>query len=142
MPRCFLGLGGNLGDVGQTFAAVLRDLANLDEPLTVVQASRIYRTMAIGEDAGGEFRNAAVELDTDLSPHQLLAMLQSLERAHGRTQDVHWSPRTLDVDLILYGDQIVDSSRLQIPHQLAGTAVLCSIRWSKLRPTSSIRCGE
>ena len=116
MPRCFLGLGGNIGDVGQTFAAVLRDLASLDEPLTVVQASHIYRTLPVGEDAGGEFRNAAVEIGTDLSPHKLLALLQSLERAHGRTQDVHWSPRPLDIDLILYGDQIVDSSRLEIPH--------------------------
>jgi len=116
MPRCFLGLGGNIGDVRQTFAIVLSDLASLGEPLKVVQASRIYRTLPVGEDAGGEFRNAAIEVETDLSPHKLLALLQSLERAHGRNRDVRWSPRPLDIDLILYGDQIVSGSRLQIPH--------------------------
>ncbi|MGY1457232.1 MULTISPECIES: 2-amino-4-hydroxy-6-hydroxymethyldihydropteridine diphosphokinase [unclassified Luteimonas] len=116
--RACVGLGGNIGDV----AAVLREaLAALDAlPGTrLLSASGFYRTPAWGLEAQPDFVNAAAVLDTALSPHALLEALLGIERAHGRERAAdgrRWGPRTLDLDLLLYGDAVIDEPGLVVPH--------------------------
>src|SRR5690606_7807762 len=116
--RACIGLGGNLGDV----AAVLRAaLAALDAlPGTrLLRASGFYRTPAWGVEAQPDFINAVAVLETALAAPVLLEALLRIERAHGRERaadDTRWGPRTLDLDLLLYGDQVIDAPGLVVPH--------------------------
>jgi len=112
----FIGFGSNLGDpVNQIHLATAR--------LTSIPSSRIdscsslYRTPPIGPPDQPDYVNAVVRLDTRLDPHALLKHLQSIECAQGRTRDgIRWGPRTIDLDLLIYGDEIIDEPGLQVPH--------------------------
>jgi 2-amino-4-hydroxy-6-hydroxymethyldihydropteridine diphosphokinase len=115
MPRSFIALGGNQGPVSETFQHALERL-DAHQGVTVLKTSRSYRTTPVGEHAGAEFLNAAAEIKTDLEPIPLLDVLQSIETEFGRNREIHWGPRTLDLDLILYDDQIIDLPRLRVPH--------------------------
>lgn len=113
--RVFIALGGNLGNVSETFDAALERLGQHPQ-IEAVQRSRSFHTAAIGDDAGQPFVNAAAKLSTTLPPLELLDELQATESALGRTRDIHWGPRTLDLDLILFGDEIIRHARLTVPH--------------------------
>lgn len=116
--RACIGLGGNIGDV----ATVLRTaLAALDAlPGTrLLAASRFYRTPAWGVEAQPDFINAAALVETTLAPRALLDALLGIERDHGRERAAdgsRWGPRTLDLDLLLYGDAVIDAPGLVVPH--------------------------
>jgi 2-amino-4-hydroxy-6-hydroxymethyldihydropteridine diphosphokinase len=114
MPRCAIGLGGNLGDVPAAFATALQRLAQSN--CTVVAVSHLYITRAVGPQAGADFHNACALIDTDLAPHDLLDVLQQIEQEAGRTPTVRWGSRPLDLDLLTYGDQVLHDARLTIPH--------------------------
>lgn len=114
MQAC-ISLGGNIGDVAATFRSALLGL-QYSPRVTLVQSSGVYRTAPVGPDAGDPFLNAAATLETDREPHDLLDLLQDIEYEHERTHEVHWGPRTLDLDLILYGEETVASPRLAVPH--------------------------
>jgi 2-amino-4-hydroxy-6-hydroxymethyldihydropteridine diphosphokinase len=118
MPRCYISLGGNLGVVSDTFQKALSSLGSVTGT-TVVAVSSFQRTNPVGQKAGGEFLNAAVEIDTSQSPLDLLDLLQSIEQTLGRTRTVRWGPRPIDVDLLFYGSEIIDVPRLVIPHPAA-----------------------
>ena len=112
-----VGLGGNLGDA----AAVLREaLVELDAmPRTrLLRASRLYRTPAWGLQEQPDFINAAALLETRLPARELLDELLQIERSHGRDRDAEtrWGPRMLDLDLLLYGDEVIDEPGLKVPH--------------------------
>jgi 2-amino-4-hydroxy-6-hydroxymethyldihydropteridine diphosphokinase len=110
----FIGLGANLGDAQQALVQALAQLARL--PSTrLVRSSRIYRSAPV--DAGGpDYLNAVAELQTALTAPELLAQLQALERAAGRERPYRNAPRTLDLDLLLYGHARIDSAALTVPH--------------------------
>lgn len=111
MTRAFLGLGSNLGDR----ARYLRDA--IDSLAGVVRVSPVYETEPVGGPGGqGAYLNVVVELDTDLTPRQLLGVCHRLEAAAGRVRDVRWGPRTLDVDILWYGGRTIDEPDLQVPH--------------------------
>lgn len=114
-PVCaFVGLGANLGDARQ---AVLDALAALDRlPGTrVVRASRLYRSAPV--DAGGpDFINAVAQLETQLAAPDLLRALQGVERGAGRERPYRNAPRTLDLDLLLFGGARIASPALTVPH--------------------------
>jgi 2-amino-4-hydroxy-6-hydroxymethyldihydropteridine diphosphokinase len=109
--RAFLGLGSNLGDRWQ----YLRDgVAALPD---VVAVSPVYETDPVGGPAGqGSYLNLVVELDTRRSPRALLEAAQAAEAAAHRIRRQRWGPRTLDVDVLLVGDQVLDEPDLVIPH--------------------------
>ncbi len=113
--RCYIALGGNVGDVGESFRAALGALA-ATPGIDVFEASPAFRTQPVGQWAGGEFQNAAARIDTRLEPLALLDVVQELERRAGPRTGPRWGPRPLDLDLILYGDRTIDDPRLQIPH--------------------------
>lgn len=115
--RVYLGLGGNLGDVPATLQQALVEIDRLPQT-RVVQCSRSYRTPAWGMTEQPDFINAVVELHTALAARTLLEGLQAIERRLGRdrTTDVRWGPRTLDLDVLLYGDSVMDEPGLTVPH--------------------------
>lgn len=110
-----LGLGGNLGDPLQAFAKAL--LALRDHPaVTLQRCSSIYRTKPWGIVDQPDFLNMAVQLSTDLNEVGLLNLCMELERASGRERRERWGPRTLDIDILTFGDLVTDRPRLQLPH--------------------------
>jgi 2-amino-4-hydroxy-6-hydroxymethyldihydropteridine diphosphokinase len=113
--RCYIALGGNVGDVEANFRAALAGLV-ATPGIDVFELSPVFRTQPVGQWAGGEFLNAAAQIDTGLQPLALLEVLQQLERATGPRKGPRWAPRALDLDLIFYGDHTIDHPRLQVPH--------------------------
>jgi 2-amino-4-hydroxy-6-hydroxymethyldihydropteridine diphosphokinase len=115
MTRCFVGFGANLGDPLQAF----RDAADaLDSPGIgqVAARSSIYRSAPLGPRGQDEYLNAVLAIDTPLSPDALLDHLQALENRAGRRREERWGPRTLDLDLLMYGDLELRGERLTLPH--------------------------
>lgn len=116
--RACIGLGGNIGDVATALRGALAALGAL--PGTrLLRASRFYRTPAWGVEAQPDFINAAAVVETTLAPRALLDALLGIERAHGRERAAdgsRWGPRTLDLDLLLHGDAVIDEPGLVLPH--------------------------
>jgi 2-amino-4-hydroxy-6-hydroxymethyldihydropteridine diphosphokinase len=114
--RAFLGLGANLGD---RLATLQRAVDLLDERgVRTIASSRVWATAPLGgpEDQP-EFLNVVVEIDPDgLEPGDALAAAQAVEAALGRVRVERWGPRTIDVDLLLWGDRVVETAALTIPH--------------------------
>ena len=109
-----IGLGANLGNTAATLGSALKELADLPDT-AVVAHSPTYRSAPM--DAGGpDYLNAVALLRTHLAPLVLLAELQRIERAHGRERPHRNAPRTLDLDLLLYGDHCLSTPELTLPH--------------------------
>jgi 2-amino-4-hydroxy-6-hydroxymethyldihydropteridine diphosphokinase len=116
MPRVLVALGANLGDRRATLALAVRQIAALPGVASVTR-SAWYASEAIGaRPRQPEFLNGAATFDTSLAPLELLGELHRIEARLGRVRDVHWGPRHIDLDLLYYGDSIVDSPRLTLPH--------------------------
>lgn len=110
----YIGLGSNLDNPECHLRQACVDLANI--PSTQLQqVSSFYRSVPLGPPQP-DYINAVVALITRLSPQDLLANLQAIEQRHGRVREQHWGPRTLDLDLLLYGHQVIASSDLTVPH--------------------------
>lgn len=112
--QAVIGLGANLGDPVQAVRRALADLAGLPRTRVVV-ASSLYRTTPV-EASGPDFVNAVAVVETGLPAPDLLRALQTLEQGAGRERPFRHAPRTLDLDLLLYGEARIDSPRLQVPH--------------------------
>lgn len=112
--RAYVGLGANLGDALGALRRAVVALRGL--PATQVAAlSSLYRTAPI-DSSGPDYLNAVASLDTQLSPAALLAALQAIEQAEGRERPYRNAPRTLDLDLLLQGDAVLDTPTLTLPH--------------------------
>ncbi|MFC6838819.1 2-amino-4-hydroxy-6-hydroxymethyldihydropteridine diphosphokinase [Xanthomonas theicola] len=123
-----IGLGGNLGDAVATLRAALATLDTLPQT-RLLRASQLYRSPPWGNQTQPDFVNAAAVLQTALPAPALLRVLLALERRHGRqrARGERWAPRTLDLDLLLYADAVIDLPGLQVPHpylHLRGFALL------------------
>jgi len=110
----YVALGANLGDAAQTVVAALSDLAHLPHT-RLVQASALYET-APHEAQGPMYVNAVAHVQTHLNAPDLLTALQALEQAAGRVRSYTNAPRTLDLDILFYGDATISSGRLTVPH--------------------------
>ena len=110
MTRAYVGVGANLGDREGTIRAALAALPG------VVAISELRETEPVGVVDQPRFLNAAAALDTDLSARELLDFLLEVERGLGRERGERWGPRTIDLDLLLYGDQTIDEVGLTVPH--------------------------
>jgi 2-amino-4-hydroxy-6-hydroxymethyldihydropteridine diphosphokinase len=110
----YVGLGANLGEAPATLQAAVRAL-HASEGLRVQACSRLYHSSPI-DASGPAYTNAVVRLLTRLPPLELLDLLQALEVRFGRQRPYHHAPRTLDLDLLFYGDQRIDQPRLTVPH--------------------------
>ena len=110
----YVGLGANLGDPERTLAAAVEELSRLPD-VALRRSSSLYVTAPVGPSQP-EFRNAVVSLVTRRSPVALLAALLDIERAHGRVRGERWGPRLLDLDILLWGDRVVNEPGLHVPH--------------------------
>ncbi|WP_180129619.1 2-amino-4-hydroxy-6-hydroxymethyldihydropteridine diphosphokinase [Rhodoferax sp. BLA1] len=110
----YVALGGNLGDARATVQQALDGLASLPDT-RLLRASSLYRTAPM-QASGPDFINAVAAVATRLSAFELLAALQQMENAQGRERPYVNAPRTLDLDILLYGDTPINSPTLQVPH--------------------------
>ncbi len=116
MPRAFIGLGTNLGDRQDAIRRALVLLAE-HERIEVVAVSSVRETEPVGVLDQPRFLNAACAVDTPLAPRELLDTLLAIERSLGRTRDgERYGPRTIDLDLLLYGAEAIDEPGLTVPH--------------------------
>lgn len=114
--RCFIGLGSNLDNPLAHVEQAIGELSELNASRLIL-VSPIYRSAPVGPQDQPDFINAVAELETTLEAHALLDQLQALEQKHQRVRERHWGPRTLDLDLLLYGDSTINTERLIVPHQ-------------------------
>jgi 2-amino-4-hydroxy-6-hydroxymethyldihydropteridine diphosphokinase len=129
----YIGIGGNLGDALATVNDALQQLAQLPHTSLTANSSR-YRSAPI--DAGGDdYVNAVAQLQTTLGPHALLTALQAIELAHGRLRPYRNAPRTLDLDLLLYGDQCIEDRVLSVPHPRMTQRAFVLIPLLEIAPT-------
>jgi len=111
----YIGLGSNLDDPRAQVTRALQELAQIARTRLVAR-SPLYRSDPLGPPDQPDYINAVARLDTALDADALLDALQAIEQHHHRKRDRHWGPRTLDLDLLLYGDAVIHSARLQVPH--------------------------
>ncbi len=132
MTNVFLGLGGNLGDRREMMRAAI---AGIRELLDGVQASSLYESAAWGVTDQPAFLNAVVRGRTGLAPLELLDATQAIEHNLGRVREQHWGPRLIDIDILLYGREVIDEPRLQVPHPYMNR------RGFVLRPLADLAAG-
>jgi 2-amino-4-hydroxy-6-hydroxymethyldihydropteridine diphosphokinase len=116
VARAFIGLGANLGQKEVTILRAVDQLGAADG-IDVLELSRLRETEPVGVVDQPTFLNAAVAIETTLSPWELLDVMLRIEQDLGRVRDDrHWGPRTIDLDLLVYADEVVDEPGLRIPH--------------------------
>jgi 2-amino-4-hydroxy-6-hydroxymethyldihydropteridine diphosphokinase len=113
--NAYVGLGSNLENPRIQVEQAFSELANI-EKTELIGRSRLYRSRAIGPGEQPDYINAVALLSTELTPLELLDALQAIEQAHRRIRIEHWGTRTLDLDILLLDNQIIDSERLKVPH--------------------------
>jgi 2-amino-4-hydroxy-6-hydroxymethyldihydropteridine diphosphokinase len=116
VTRAYVGLGANLGDRGATLGCAV-ELLRVAPGVEVVAVSQLRETDPVGVVDQPRFLNGAVAVQTELSPRELLDSLLAIERELGRSRDgERWGPRTVDLDLLVFGDLVVDEPGLRVPH--------------------------
>ena len=115
--RAYVGFGANLGDPASTLRSAAAELGR--RAGRIVAASPVYRSAPVGVTDQPPFLNAVAALEPALSADRLLDLLLAVEAEHGRVREVRWGPRTLDLDLIAYGDEVRDDAILTLPHPRA-----------------------
>lgn len=135
LRRCWIGLGGNVGDVAAAFDLALAAL-DAEPGLSLRRHSRRYRTRAWGLESQADFLNAVAEFDTTLTPEALLDVLQAVERAQGRNRDeeTRWGPRTLDLDVLAIEGVAWRSERLTLPHPRLTERAFVMVPWADVAP--------
>jgi 2-amino-4-hydroxy-6-hydroxymethyldihydropteridine diphosphokinase len=111
----FIGLGSNLGQPAEQIKSALIALSELPYSQSM-QCAPWYSSKAIGPGVQADYINTVASLETSLAPEALLDQLQTIENQHGRQRDIRWGARTLDLDILLYGDETINNNRLEIPH--------------------------
>lgn len=144
MVEAFIALGSNVGDRAAHLRAAIEALTRIDSHLLV---SPFYETAPVGYLDQGPFLNGVVRIETGLDPAALLRALLAVEVEHGRVRDVRNGPRTLDLDLILYGDLVFETPELVVPHprlqERAFVLVpLCDLAPERVHPVSGATMRE
>ena len=113
--RCYIGVGSNLGDRRMNIETAIQSLRRV-ERIKVNRTSQIYETEPVGGPSQPNYLNGAIETETDLEPRQLLSVLQKIEADLGRKRTAKDGPRTIDLDILMYGDIKIDEPDLKVPH--------------------------
>ncbi len=120
MVTAYLGLGSNLGDRWKNLHDASELLDTLDDGVRVLRASNVYETEPWGLEDQPKFLNSVVEIAASVPPERLLALAKQVEQTLGREWSPRYGPRLIDVDVLLYGDAVVEQPDLQIPHPRMG----------------------
>lgn len=127
--RVILALGSNVGEREDTLASAVERLVDHGQ-VRLLKVSPIVQTKPVGGPEQPDFLNMVIEVETDLEPYPLLAHCQAVEQAHQRRRSVRWGPRTLDVDIITYGDLVSNDPELTIPHPRAAGRAFVLQPWA------------
>lgn len=114
MEEVYLLLGANLGKREENLARAKQFIAA--HCGKIIRSSSVYETAAWGKEDQQSFLNQALQIETSLSPLQLLAVLKEIEKQVGRTETEKWGPRIIDIDILFFGNKIIDEPQLKIPH--------------------------
>ncbi len=139
MPKVYIGLGSNIGRPIDNLSMAIKMLAQSEE-VRITGVSSVYLTEPVGYEDQAWFHNAVAQIETSLSPEALLQLLQEIEIRLGRVRNIRWGPRTVDLDILCYSDQIISTDNLQVPHprmlerafvlaplaEIAGDMLLCN----------------
>ncbi len=145
MSTTYIGIGSNLGDRRKN---CLKAVELLDaEGVKVLKRSSLYETEPWGVKDQPRFVNMAVEAESDMTPHRLLCLLKEIEDRMGRTRTIRWGPRTIDLDILLFGDEVIREPDLEIPHPLMHARdfvlePLCEIAPRKVHPVFNRTMAE
>jgi 2-amino-4-hydroxy-6-hydroxymethyldihydropteridine diphosphokinase len=144
--RAYLGLGSNLGDRLAYLQTAVQQLS-ATPGVRLEAASSVWETAPVGVTDQPWFLNAVVALLTELEPEELLAVMQRLEADHHRRRDQHWGPRTLDLDLLLFGQRRLATTSLTVPHprlteRAFALAPLCELAPDLVHPVSGRRLAD
>ncbi|GAB4347984.1 MAG: 2-amino-4-hydroxy-6-hydroxymethyldihydropteridine diphosphokinase [Candidatus Abyssubacteria bacterium] len=115
MVTAYLGCGSNVGDREANINRALVELVR-SGACVLRRVSAMYETSPVGYEAQPDFLNLAAEVETDLRPHELFALVKEVESRVGRKKTFKWGPRAIDIDILLYGDKRVMEDNLEIPH--------------------------
>ncbi len=116
MTPAIIGIGANLENPQEQVRTAIDELATLTDT-TVSKVSSLYSTAPVGPQDQPNFINAVAIIETKISAHSLLDELQALEQRHRRVRKIHWGPRTLDLDILFYGQEKINDDRLVVPHK-------------------------
>ncbi|MFJ4029876.1 2-amino-4-hydroxy-6-hydroxymethyldihydropteridine diphosphokinase [Paenarthrobacter sp. NPDC089989] len=136
--KAILALGSNLGERNDTLTTAVADLVDPAE-VRLLGVSPVVQTKAVGGPEGQpDFLNMVMAIETTLSPSALLEHCHAVEQKHLRTREVRWGPRTLDVDIIVYGNVQTDDPVLTLPHPRAAERAFVLYPWSLLEPNAQL----
>jgi 2-amino-4-hydroxy-6-hydroxymethyldihydropteridine diphosphokinase len=140
MASVLIALGGNVGDVRATFEKAIPNICGMAQAALVARSSD-YATPPWGEENQPPFINACIEIDTALDPHALLFVLHKIEQKFGRDRpnERRWGPRTLDLDMIAYGDVSIDKVELTLPHPRLFERAFVVVPLAEIAPDRVIR---
>jgi len=131
----YLGLGSNLGNRQKNLAQAVKGLGS-GQDISVLRTSGIYETVPWGLTGQPDFLNLVAEISTHLSPHLLLDRVKDLEREMGREEGPRFGPRLIDVDILLYGDRVIEEPDLHIPHASLHLRAFALVPLAELAPNS------
>lgn len=136
--KAVLALGSNLGERNDTLSGAVADLVDPPE-VRLLAVSPVVQTKAVGgPENQPDFLNMVITVETSLSPRELLEHCQSVENKHHRVREVRWGPRTLDVDIITYGNLRSDDPTLTLPHPRAASRAFVLYPWSLIEPAATL----
>ena len=135
MSRAVVALGANLGDRIGTLRAAVEEIGGLG---TVLAVSGVFETDPVGGPEQPDYLNAVLLLETGLTPQALLAALQAIETGHGRTREVRWGARTLDLDILDFDGLVLDEPDLVLPHPRAHERAFVLVPWLDADPDAVV----
>src|SRR5689334_25152295 len=135
MASVLIALGGNLGDVRNTFTKAIANICGMTQAVLVARSSD-YLTPPLSDQPQPHYVNACIEIETRLDPHALLFTLHKIEKKFGRDRahEQHWGPRTLDLDLIAYDDVRLNKPELTLPHPRAFERAFVLVPLAEIAP--------
>lgn len=133
--RAVIALGSNLGNRELNIDSAIAELAKIIE---ITHLSTNHETDPVGGPEQPKYLNAILIAETQLDPHELLISMLEIENKLGRKRDIHWGPRTIDLDLIIVGDEVVVSDVLVLPHPRAHERKFVLEPWLEIDPTAQI----
>jgi 2-amino-4-hydroxy-6-hydroxymethyldihydropteridine diphosphokinase len=137
MSKAVIALGANLDDPAQQLHGAVQCIASIPA-LRILARSHLFRTAPVGGPEQPDYVNAVIVVETDRGPRTLLDDLHVIEREHGRTRDVYWGPRTLDLDLIAYDDLRSADPDLYVPHPRAHERSFVLVPWCDADPDAHL----
>ena len=133
--KAVIALGSNVGDTNSHLHHAI-DL--LGQSIEIKSVSSFYKTVPLGGPAQDDYLNAVLIAESEMDPLDLLVLLQEIEVLSGRTREVHWGPRTLDLDLISFGDLVLQEPHLELPHPRAHERTFVLEPWLEIDPQAEL----